>query len=741
MSTASTPTMLPTTKRPVPLRARDDLVAERIEYRGEGSWVLKDPVGLKYHRLLDEQHRILRALDGQRNLEEICEKVRQDFPALNLTLYDIQSLVTDLHRKGLVYSDRPGQGPSLIERNRENRQRKFFTALRSLLYVRLPGWDPERTLQWLYPFVRWMFRRWAVVAAIVLVVSSWMLLAVQFEHFRRMLPAFQQFFCWPNLIYLWLALGVAKVIHEFGHGLSCKHFGGECHEMGLMLLVFSPCLYCDVTDSWMLHDKWRRILIAAAGMYIEIIISALAIFVWWNTRSGLLHHLCLNVFFVTTITTVIFNANPLMRFDGYYIMSDWLEIPNLRPKADKMLRDKFAWHCLGIESQPDPFLPESGRTWFALYAVAAAVYRWVILFGITLFLYTVLKPYRLQSIGMTLAVVSIGGIFVSMSMNVYKIIATPRAEPMSYRRLTVSLSIFLLVLVACLTIPLPLHIESAFLIEPHRGQHVFTSTPGMLVGVYVQPEQRVKQGQLLANLENSEKQDAYEALQVKRDVEKKRILLFHELEDEAQKLLAQEALAGIEEELKDFEQQLKHLTILAPCDGIVIAPPDVSETVREAAGDPLNVWSSTPLKPRNIGCYLESRTHLLSIAPSRRFQAVALVDQADRNDMNPDQELELKFEHLSDRTYKAKITEISERHLEFAPDALSNKQGGELSTVTDLNGRERLVSSAYQAIVVLQEDTELFRSGMRGRARFVVEQRSAAQWLWRYLTRIFHFRL
>ncbi|MEQ9068033.1 MAG: hypothetical protein RLO18_14970, partial [Gimesia chilikensis] len=156
---------------------------------------------------------------------------------------------------------------------------------------------------------------------------------------------------------MWFVLGAAKVVHEFGHGLSCKHYNGECHGMGIMFLVFSPCLYCDVSDSWMLRNKWQRIIIGGAGMYIEVIMSAIAVWIWWFTKPGLLNHLALNLFFISTVTTVIFNANPLMRFDGYYMMSDLLEIPNLRQKADKHLRDTFAWYCLGIESQRDPFMP------------------------------------------------------------------------------------------------------------------------------------------------------------------------------------------------------------------------------------------------------------------------------------------------------------------------------------------------------------------------------------------------
>ena len=684
---------------------------------------------------------MLRSLDGARSLEELRDEVHREFPSKTFSLLEIQNVVTDLHRKNLLLTDRPGQGDVLLAQHHESRRRRVTGLLQSLLYLRLPGWDPETTLSGLYPLVRFMFRPWAVAVATLFVVSCWVLLAVQFAHFRRALPEFDQFFGWPNLIYLWGSLAVAKIVHEFGHGLSCKHFGGECHEMGVMLLVFSPCLYCDVTDSWMLKNKWKRIAIGAAGMYIEVIISAAAIFVWWNTTSGLLHHLCLNIFFVTTVTTIIFNVNPLMRFDGYYMLSDLLEIPNLRPKADRLLREKFAWYCLRIDSRPDPFLPQTGWHWFVLFAIAAGVYRWVVFFGIMLFLYTVLKPYGLQSIGIALAIVSIAGLLFSMGRNIYGLIAAPRAESMSYRKLFISISAFAALLAAALMVPLPLHVESSFLVEPLEAQHVFIVTPGRLIDVPIEPGQYVEKGTLLARLENVAKEDARRKLSVEKEVQTARVDLYHAMGDLPREQLANVRLRSIEKRIEELDLQLKQLVILAPEDGWVVAPPYKDQPNRESLGDPLSDWHGTPLDDANIGCYLDAGTQLLSISQSPLFQAVILVDQSDRNDIAVGQKLELKFEHLPVNSYFAEVGEISKRHLEFAPKELSKSSGGELSTVSDRRGREQLASTAFQATAILKDDVRLIRTGMQGRARFLIERRSAAMWIWRYLRQTFQFRL
>lgn len=740
-TSAASAALTPSTRRAIPLEMRDDLRTRRIEYKGVGSFVIKDPVGLKYHRLQAEQFAVLNLLDGEKSLEAVRDDLRKRFPTLTFTLADVQNLVTDLHEKGLVYSNRPGQGAELIRHDKKERSKKRKQALRNLLYLRLPGWDPHAALEVLYPFCRWLFRPWSVATAVLLVLSALTLLLVQFDTFQSRLPGFQQFFGWPNLMYMWFSLGAAKVIHEFGHGLSCKHFGGECHEMGLMFLVFSPCLYCDVSDSWMLKSKWQRIIIGGAGMYIEVILSAIAIFVWWYTKPGLVNYLALNVFFVTTVTTVIFNANPLMRFDGYYMMSDLLEIPNLRPKADKLVRDSFAWYCLGIETRPDAFMPDTGRFWFGLFAVAAALYRWVILFGITIFLYTWLKPYGLQSIGIMMAVVSIGGILYGMGMNVYRMVSAPRTEPLSKPKMAVSLTLLGGFVAAAFLVPLPLHVESAFVLEPHDVSHVYTLTAGMLVEPPVEPGVEVEQGKVVARLKNEELEDLYKATQIQHAVQKKQVDLQFALDDPAQEYLAREKLKSIEKELADIERQLADLVVRAPASGRVVAPPDVPLQDVNAADDKLPTWSGTPLDRKNVGGFFETRTHLMSIAPRATFNAILLIDQADRNDVRLDQDVELQFDHLPGRIYKAKVLEIADRHSEFAPKSLSNKAGGDLPTVSDSQGRERLASIAYQAKVYVDEDVDLLQPGIRGRARFDVDKRSAAGWAWRYLRRTFHFRL
>ena len=201
------------------------------------------------------------------------------------------------------------------------------------------------------------------LAAITLVLVQW-------DKFQSKLPTFEQFFSAENWLFLGATMAIVKILHEFGHGLSCKKFGGECHEMGLMFLVFTPCLYCNVSDSWMLKNKWQRVFIGAAGMYVELILASVATFLWWFSTPGMFNFLCLSVMFICSVSTVVFNGNPLLRFDGYYIVMDMLEIPNLRQKSTEVLKRWFQSKCLGLELQDNPFLPRRNLFWFALFVTS-----------------------------------------------------------------------------------------------------------------------------------------------------------------------------------------------------------------------------------------------------------------------------------------------------------------------------------------------------------------------------------
>jgi putative peptide zinc metalloprotease protein len=723
------------------MQRRNDLTVENVTYQGIEYRVIKDPVSLEYYQLRPEQYEVMSLLDGARSYHDIRNLLQQQFPTLRIQYSDIQQLIQDLHRKGLIISNRTGQGLHILEQERERRHKQRFSALKNMLYVKLPGFDPEPIFNHLYPLVRWMFSPLFAAAAFTLVVSSWILLGIQFEEFQRRIPEFQQFFGWPNVLLLWLTMGMAKVIHELAHGLSCRRFNKECHEIGVAFLVFSPCLYCDVSDSWMLSNKWKRIVIASAGIFAEVFLSALAFLAWWMTEPGLLHHLCLNVFFVSTLTTVLFNANPLLRYDGYYILADLLEIPNLRAKADTLLRHAFARFCLGIELPKEPFMPQRRRLLFTLYSLVSALYRWFLVFAITVFLYRMLKPHGLQVLGVALGMASGAAILGTILFNLYKVITMPRTKPI--RIMPIAMTVLLLSVIGygAFRVPLPQWVHSPCYVEPLGIRHIYTTAAGTLDSVYVQPGQSVRRGDVLISQVDFIQLDRIRELKTAHDIQEIEVEMSRALNNKAEMKLATGVLNGLKKQITDYEKRLKKLTIVAPHDGIVIEASAIRRLGDRVKRDRLRSWDGTPLDERNLGSYLSSRTHLMSIASDTSYEAILIVDQADRNELHVNQSIKIRLDDHPGETLHGSIQVIADRHLEDPPQMMSNKFGGPLQTLTDQSGRERCLDPSYAALVHFSELPRLPAAGIRGWARIRTRDRTAVEWLVRYLRQTVRFRM
>ena len=312
----SAPTISSGAARPLGMRMRADLVVKRQCYEGRDCWVVKDPIAMKYFRFEEEEYRLLTMIDGHISPEQIKRKFEYDFSPQKLELQELFQLVGMLYRNSLLVSDAPEQGASLRQRAIETENAKRWQSLTNVLAIRFKGFDPDDLLTALNPYTAWFFTWPTFVAVVMMGLGALALIVTNFESFQNKLPSFNNFFAAGNWFLLAIVLGVTKVIHEFGHGLACKRFGGRCHEMGLMFLVLTPCLYANVSDSWLLKSKWQRAFIAAAGMYVELVIASIAVFVWWFSMPGLVHHLALNIIVVCSINTLLFNANPLLRYDG-----------------------------------------------------------------------------------------------------------------------------------------------------------------------------------------------------------------------------------------------------------------------------------------------------------------------------------------------------------------------------------------------------------------------------------------
>ncbi len=494
------------------LRLRRDLVIESQRYEGRVYFVLKDPVSLRYYRLKQNEHFLLQFLDGKRTLEDAQKAYERQYRPERLPLEHLESFAQQLLTAGLAQNESPRAGIQLFERRGKRRRSEWMQTLTNILYIKIPVIDPDRILTAMLGYVGWIFSLWFFALSVVLMLSAAGLVAMNFDTFRAKLPNYHEFFSFKTVVYLWGALAVVKVIHEFGHGLSCKRFGGEVHEMGALFLCFSPALYCNVSDAWTLPNKWHRIVISFAGIYVELVIAAISTFVWWNTAGQpFLNNLSLSLMVVCSVSTVVFNANPLMRYDGYYVLADWLEIPNLRERANRYLTNLVLEFCLGVEVPPEAYMALWRRMLFVIYAIVSYIYKWVVTFTILYFMYNFLRPYKLEVFSTMLALAALASM---LGWPLYRMIQNinrrGRLPDMKRVRVAITATVVFALLLFVLLVPVPIsRVMGQGLIQaiPESGSRITLTQQGKLLHLKVTDGDVVREGEQLAEFIDPELED------------------------------------------------------------------------------------------------------------------------------------------------------------------------------------------------------------------------------------------
>jgi putative peptide zinc metalloprotease protein len=713
------------------VKLRTDLVVQPQFYEGMTHYVVKDPLALKYFRFKIEEYFLLEQFDGKQTLQDVKKSFERKYRPQTISIEDLTRFVAQLHEAGIILIDSPEQAKVLVRRRKKNRWRKIWAFLANILFIKIPIIDPERLLTGMYPYFRWIFTRtfiavsmFSMLAAVILVVSQW-------RAFYDGLPDFQSFFNWWTIASFWICLAVVKVIHEFGHGLTAKHFGGEVHEMGILFLVLTPALYCDVTDSWLLPNKWKRIWISAAGIYVECFLASIATFVWMYSTPGLLNSLAMATMFICSVNTIMFNANPLLRYDGYYVMADWLEIPNLRIKSTQFFSYLFQEKVLGLEIPVQSYLPRSRRYLFVTYAVASYIYRWFVTFAILWFMSQVLKPYKLESVSYLLAVGSLVPLVGAPSYQIFKFIRTPgRLRKVKKARAFAFAAAAVAIISGILLIPTPLQIQGSMVLKLAKPEEIYAETEGRLVELNVKDGDWVKADTVLAKLSNPEK------LKELSQKEQDQKVAFHkaqwfrqspELENRAQVKSFEEFAENLEPMIAKINDQIGKLTLISHRDGQVVGAPR-----KDTIGQYLK-----PGKP-----VVGDRMTFCEIGDPRQLECHLIVDQSDIHLINPGATAWVKIYGRAEATYKCKVAEISKRSRDEVPPELSQMAEGEVPSKPDRKtGAPKPLTAVYEVIIPIDNADLKLEPGLRGAAKIDGGTYTLAWWLMRWWNKVFNFRL
>lgn len=730
------------------MRTRPDLIVQEVVLQGQQSWVVKDPLSMKFYRLREAEHIVFEALREKTNYRSLKRILDRRFPEATTRLGMIQQLVIQMQRMGLLISDSTGQAISLQRDRHREELRKWVGMLASITSMRFPGIDPERMLTVLYCKFGWMFSKWFTCLALLTCASALILVAANLEEFFSRLPDFQSFFGVDNLLLMFVLLIFTKSVHELGHGLMCKHFGGECHQIGFMLLVFTPAMYCDTSDSWILPNRWHRIAIGAAGMYVEIVMASICTFVWWYTNPGWLHYLSLNVMFLSSVSTLMFNANPLMRYDGYFMLSDYLEIPNLSQKARLALISKFRSWSLGLTPINHRQLPTQNRFWFAAYIIASFAYKWFIMIAVFWFVRSMLEPYGLAVFGKVLIAMSLTGMVVIPLFKAIQYMCYPgRYREVKKFRLARTIGLVSAVVLAISFLPLPHYVSGYARIRPQDAQIVSVTVPGTIDEIRVRPGDSVRNGDVIAVLMNLDLE--LEMLQLEGDLATANSDLVGFELNRNQLIDSERYIAELRVKIRNLrsvidlnQQELERLTLRADRDGIVI----LAENVPQKANDSMELqhWSGTPLDPENLGALLEPNTIVCMVAQQGRYEASVVVDQADVQLVAADQAVSIMLEQSAGKRFTGKVVEISQDEITLIPRELSQTNGGPIAVKPSPDGGERPLLKSYEIYADLPPvdatANQNLGAGFHGKAKIHAGYSALGSMAARYLRNLINFR-
>jgi len=478
---------------------------QRQLFRGAKWFVLSDQTTGKHMRVNEFAYQVIGRFDGGQTVESIYTLLQDRFDREGTdNTYDcpdrqeIIVMISQLYSFGALQGLGDKSTEQLVLEHTKAQSINFRRRWLSPLMIRFPLFDPDNFLQRWMPAYQWIFSRmtlliWVIVCSVGLLTATTSIAEIRAEVSSDILRP-------GNLVLLWLLYPLLKLLHEFAHAISVKRWGGEVHEMGITLLVLTPIPYVNASASTVFRSKWQRMAVAVAGIVTEFFVASVAIVLWSLSEPGLFHDSMLGVFLISAISTLVFNANPLLRFDGYFLLQDWIEIPNLYSRSSAWYRYVFKRYVLGLADASSPQTAPGEALWFAVYGVASQLYRLIVIFVIAVFLAS-----KFMVLGLALALWALTQQLVLPVLRAFKYLHSS-PELKGRRGLTGSVLAAVCCVLVIVTVFLPLPqstMAQGIVWLPKQGQ-LYAPAAGFVATVNTVPGSSVVPDQLLVTLDNPE---------------------------------------------------------------------------------------------------------------------------------------------------------------------------------------------------------------------------------------------
>ncbi|MCG8560479.1 MAG: PqqD family peptide modification chaperone [Hyphomicrobiales bacterium] len=483
---------------PLKPRLRSHCRIHRHVLRGQVWYVVEDAGTGRYFRFPPAAYQIVGLMDGRRTVEEIWQAVAarlgDDLP----TQDEVIALLARLHQADVLITDTVPNVAEIAERGRRRRRQMSLQRLTNPFSIKVPLLDPDAFLSRWLPLVRPLFSGWGFALWVVFMGYALLQTGLHWNELTHNL--IDRVLAFENILLTVLVYPLVKAAHELGHGFAVKRWGGEVHEVGVIFLIFIPVPYVDATASTGWPEKWRRITVASMGIVVELTLAALALLVWIGIEPGLTRAVAFSVMITAGVSTLLFNGNPLLRFDGYYAFSDAIEIPNLGRRANAYIGFLFQRYAFGRKEAQSPAISAGEAPWLFSYAIAAFCYRIVIVTGIIL-----LVADSFFALGTLLAILAVlQMVVIPLAKTFAFVIRDPGLMTVRRRALSVTAVLLLLVAALVFTLPVPYRMVAQGIVWRPDQSRILAAAPGFIESVLVQAGEHVAARQPVARLSNSQ---------------------------------------------------------------------------------------------------------------------------------------------------------------------------------------------------------------------------------------------
>lgn len=546
-------------------RLRRHAEFHRHHYRGERWYVLQDHTSERFHRFTPSAYQVIGLINGERTIQQIWDLLVENNADTVPTQAEIIRLLGQLHSADVLMSDVPPDTQELLQRYQKRQSSQRWQKLKTPLAIRIPLFDPDKFLEACKLPARWVFSTFGAIIWFVIIFAAGVLM---FQHWPDLTENVTEKVLSPqNLLLLWLTFPLVKACHEFGHAFAAKVWGGEVHEMGVMLLVLMPIPYVDASAASAFRSRKRRVIVGAAGMMVELFLAALALFVWLHIEPGFARAIAYNVMLIAGVSTVLFNGNPLLRFDGYYIFADAVEIPNLAARANRYLSYLTQKYAFGLRESESPVLNQSEIPWFVFFAIASFIYRMAIYWVIVLFV-----AGKFFFIGVLLAIwAAVNMLIWPIVKGLWFVIGGSQLRAHRPRAVAITFATIATILALLIALPLPYFSRAEGIVWIPDSSIVRSATAGFAENLLVAEGDFVEAGEKIIALTDPVLSARIEVLenQMAAAVARRRALM---ADDISKAQIADEEVIRIADRLQNFKAREANLIVRAPVSGTLHVP-------------------------------------------------------------------------------------------------------------------------------------------------------------------------